>query len=197
MIYEEVKLPNPGILKTKIPDNVFQQIKSDALDDAQNQIPYNKNLVGQIKGEYEIRLTPDLQKVVNNMWIKYREAFDFSLDKQYNIPETAWINFQQKYEFNPVHHHDGAVAWVIWLTIPYDLDEELSVFPDSKNKSASLFYFYYNSLIGQQNGHPLMIDKSWEGNMVMFPALLQHSVNPFYTTDEVRISIAGNIHTYD
>ena len=27
----------------------------------------------------------------------------------------------------------------------------------------------------------------------MFPSLLSHNVNPFYTSDEYRISIAGNL----
>ena len=39
----------------------------------------------------------------------------------------------------------------------------------------------------------LPIDKNWEGYMIMFPANLQHCVYPFYTSDETRISFAGNI----
>jgi hypothetical protein len=30
--------------------------------------------------------------------------------------------------------------------------------------------------------------------MAFFPASLYHSVNPFYTSDEYRISIAGNVY---
>ena len=37
------------------------------------------------------------------------------------------------------------------------------------------------------------IDKNFEGYMVVFPSLLGHSVNPFYSTDEFRISISGNV----
>lgn len=194
MMYEEIRFPNPGVLKTRIPDDIFQQIKTDALNDANDQIAYNENLVGQIKGEYEIKLTPQLQKIINDMWIQYRHRFDCYLNEPYHIPDVAWINLQQKHEFNPVHRHEGIASWVIWLNIPYDLNDELNVFPDSRNKSASLFHFYYNSLTGAQDNYPLMIDKHWEGTMVMFPALLKHSVHPFYTTDETRISIAGNIY---
>ena len=32
-----------------------------------------------------------------------------------------------------------------------------------------------------------------EGTMLFFPAQLQHGVYPFYESDEVRISISGNV----
>lgn len=193
MLYDEIRFKNPGVLRTKLPDDIFNQLKADALADADNKIPYNHNLVGQINGEYEIKVRPYFERIINDMWIEYRNRFDYCHLKPYNIPETSWINVQKKHEFNPVHHHDGAVAWVIWLQIPYDLKEELSLFSSAKNQDASLFNFYYNTLTGTQDNHPLPIDKEWEGTMVMFPAMLKHSVHPFYTTDVPRISIAGNI----
>ena len=39
----------------------------------------------------------------------------------------------------------------------------------------------------------LPVDKTWEGMMLMFPSKLHHSVYPFYTSDEKRISVSGNI----
>ena len=197
MLYDEIRFKNPGVLRTKIPDNIFHQLKADALADADNKIPYNHNLVGQIDGEYEIKVRPYFETLINNMWIEYRNRFDYCRLNQYNIPETTWINVQQKHEFNPVHHHDGAASWVIWLQIPYDLQEELSLFGNAKNQDASLFNFYYNTLIGSQDNHTLPIDKGWEGTMVMFPAMLKHCVHPFYTTDIPRISIAGNISIHE
>ena len=38
-----------------------------------------------------------------------------------------------------------------------------------------------------------MIDKSWEGVMILFPADTAHQVYPFYTSDDYRISISGNL----
>lgn len=193
MLYNEIKLKNPGVLKTKLPDDIFHQIKADALADYDKKIPYNENLVGQISGEYEIQIRPYFETIINKMWIEYRDRFDYCRSDQYNIPEHGWINVQKKHEFNPVHHHDGAAAWVLWLQIPYDLQEELNMFPNAKSKDASLFNFYYNSFTGAQDNLALHIDKEWEGTMIMFPAMLKHSVHPFYTTDTPRISIASNI----
>lgn len=193
MIYEEIKLHNPGVLKTKLPDYVFKNILIDAQEDVENRIPYNNNLVGHIEHEYEIKVRPYFETVINNMWLEYRDKFQYHMTDQYYIPNTAWINLQEKYEYNPLHHHDGAVSWVVWLNIPYDLEEEFARFPNAKSKHSSLFSFYYNTLLGNQESHQLMVDKSWEGTMIMFPSMLKHSVNPFYTSDETRVSIAGNI----
>ena len=38
----------------------------------------------------------------------------------------------------------------------------------------------------------LPVDKSWEGKFAIFPSELQHGVNPFYTSDEYRITISNN-----
>ena len=37
------------------------------------------------------------------------------------------------------------------------------------------------------------MEKTLEGNMVMFPSRLHHQVYPFYESDKERVSISGNI----
>ena len=37
------------------------------------------------------------------------------------------------------------------------------------------------------------LDKKFEGTMLFFPSWLQHQVYPFYTSDEKRVSLSGNI----
>ena len=37
------------------------------------------------------------------------------------------------------------------------------------------------------------VDKSFEGKMIMFPASQYHAVYPFYTSDEERITVSGNL----
>ena len=36
------------------------------------------------------------------------------------------------------------------------------------------------------------LDRNSAGKMVIFPATLKHSVYPFYTSDDYRISVSGN-----
>ena len=37
------------------------------------------------------------------------------------------------------------------------------------------------------------VDKTYEKKAFIFPAALQHSVYPFYGTDEYRITVSGNL----
>ena len=105
---------------------------------------------------------------------------------------TFWINYQKKYDFNPLHHHNGMYSFVIWWKIPYSIEEENSVFPKVEHKCNGSFSFYYG-----ENGivrlDQLPVDKTWEKKMCIFPANLQHGVNPFYTSDEYRITFSGNL----
>ena len=55
------------------------------------------------------------------------------------------------------------------------------------------FVFLMINEVGQIVSHAVPVDKEWEGKMALFPASLNHQVYPFYTSDEYRISISGNV----
>ena len=59
---------------------------------------------------------------------------------------------------------------------------------------ASTFQFVYTTALGNIANCPMFVESGWEGNIVMFPAKLLHMVYPFQTSDDYRISIAGNLH---
>ena len=39
----------------------------------------------------------------------------------------------------------------------------------------------------------LAVDKTFEGKMLMFDASQMHYVSPFYTSNDYRITVSGNI----
>jgi hypothetical protein len=41
--------------------------------------------------------------------------------------------------------------------------------------------------------HTIDVDKSFEGKMLMFPNSAYHTVYPFYTSDDYRITVSGNL----
>jgi len=51
----------------------------------------------------------------------------------------------------------------------------------------------YTTVIGKITKQKLDIDQDWAGRIVMFPNELAHTVYPFFTSDEHRISVAGNV----
>jgi hypothetical protein len=108
--------------------------------------------------------------------------------------DSVWVNFQSKYEFNPVHTHSGDISFVIWVKIPYYHSEELkneSVMY-SNNPLPGCFQFMYTDILGCIQTATITCDKTLERTMLMFPSKLNHMVYPFYTSDDHRISISGN-----
>ena len=131
-------------------------------------------------------------KIFNEFW--KRQVF---LTKNCEISiSSTWVNFQKKYEFNPPHYHTGVLSWIIFVNIPYDLEEENKVFPkiggDSSTSRLSFLTLNPHE-VGCINHVRLNVDKSYEGKIVVFPSTQQHQVFPFYTSDDYRITVSGNV----
>lgn len=150
----------------------------------------NSMLAGNIQHEYVMPseankiILPTLSQVA-------RGIID---EKNWKI-DALWINYQKKYEFNPLHHHSGVLSFVIWIQIPYNLSDEFSLnsVKNSNRPSPSLFSLVYINPAGVIEQKPIMLDKKDEGKFLVFPSVINHMVYPFYTSDEYRISIAGNM----
>lgn len=197
--FSEVRLNNPGVIKTRIPASVFADLTVDLQNQIdKRQIKYNGSLAGHIETELVYNINGEFKDCVEQTFLEYRKMFNFYENNKYTIDSASWVNFQKKNEYNPIHFHYEDVSWVIWVTIPYDLEEELKAanVKDSNYKTASMFQFIYNKLDGGIDSLLLEIDKSWQGVLMMFPSYLKHQVYPFQTSDEHRISIAGNIRVH-
>jgi hypothetical protein len=150
-------------------------------------------------------LTNLIDKEVVKLIHRFESKFNY-FDKMFNFVanvehhnvdiklERLWINFQQAGEFLPLHNHTGVYSFVIWVKAPFDIQDEIDSItnPDLiKNRSAH-FEFVYTDTLGKISTYNIPVDKKWEGRICVFPAELYHQVYPFYTTDDARISLAGN-----
>jgi hypothetical protein len=170
---------------TKVKNN-FNTLKAD-----------NNKLAGNIAREYNFdqSATDTIKKILSPYAKTYfetnRDLFQTSGEIKL---DSAWVNFQSKYEFNPMHSHGGDISFVIWVNIPYSYSDEMknkSVIY-SNNPLAGCFQFLYTDILGILRDETINCDKSLEGTMLMFPSRLHHTVYPFYTSDDYRISISGN-----
>ena len=94
-----------------------------------------------------------------------------------------------------MHVHDGLYSFLIWHKVPYTMKDEkerLASMMDNDFR-AGMFAFFFSDPSGKITQEALPVDKSWEGKVALFPANLNHCVYPFYTSDEYRISISGNL----
>lgn len=200
------ELPNLGILTCKVPTEILaklnERINTLVSTEFKDTTDHRKYLLGHLKQEYRLdECIPDLEpfiihlaEIYNSRW-DYLQTIDFA-DGQFRLKlSNLWINFQKKHDFNPPHGHTGVFSFALWMRIPYDLKEEEAVYPEVSGgpPRTSKFTFHYSNILGQQSHYVMPVDKSYEGVICLFPSDLCHSVNPFYTSDDYRISISGNL----
>ena len=192
---ETHQLPNKNFILVNAPEQVMTEIKEQVdaiMSGAKTPVMFNSRLAGQIKGEFALELSDASKKLIELLGAEYLKRNNLDVADAVKFQES-WVNLQVKHEYNPLHDHSGVLSWVIWVNIPYDLEEELKMFPTAKNQDVSMFSFVYTTVLGEIASFNLCIDKSWEGRMAIFPAKMKHQVSPFYTSDGVRISVAGNL----
>jgi hypothetical protein len=187
---------NIQFLITTLPENLFKEVQKQVFNMGK-RVDHQHKLAGHIKEEYDFLVSNNLKSYLLDMALEY-----IGLNNNENIDTSdvslqQWINFQRKYEFNPIHNHTGLVSYVIWVKIPFTNEKEHKMFPKLKvnDYNSGKFVFVYPN-----NLDPLSVmtygipaDKRFEGHILMFPSTLQHMVYPFYTSNEYRISIAGNL----
>tara|TARA_X000000368_G_scaffold44993_1_gene32320 strand:- start:677 stop:1294 length:618 start_codon:yes stop_codon:yes gene_type:complete len=205
MTFDHVQLPNPGLTRGVIPQEIYQALNKEIVDihsDDSNTMKMNKSLAGQITKEYQITKSRQLlDPYLEDMAKAYQQQWNYYPKENPNdnklIVESVWVNMQKKLEVNPLHNHDGTLSFVAWLHIPFKLEDERKVENIKNSRTvelASTFQFVYSQVLGNIVNYPLFVDNGWESRIVMFPAKLLHMVYPFQTSDDYRISIAGNLY---
>jgi hypothetical protein len=198
------ELKSPGYITAKVPAEIMR-----VFDNAVNDVKLNggqdmaHRLAGHLDNQINLMnrkdcvdaITPfvyDLARLYD-MRFDYMRRFQTREDDQLLYLQALWLNLQKKHEFNPLHKHGGVYSFAIWHTIPYDINDEINMFK-TKHSKASCFEFGYVDALGLQQFETIPVNKSYEGVICFFPAVLHHGVYPFFTSDDYRISIAGNLY---
>lgn len=205
-----IDFANLGVLESTLPEDLFQLLKTSIDNLTEDSETYNTRLVGHIREEYSLdHINKEMSGYIialahawNDAYPGYLKKFEeVSKSNDYELELTSlWVNKQKKYEFNPLHTHPSVLSFVIWVKIPYNLEDEINYFPpvsgsssDRGNVHTSKFCFVHLDILGMIKQIPVPVDSSYEGTIMMFPSSLNHMVYPFYTSDEYRISVSGNI----
>ena len=160
-------------------------------------------MVGHIEKEFLlVDCLPALKTELNLLKTTYENYFNRYLKSlnccTHNVAfvlNNVWVNFQKKYEFNPIHNHSGVYSFVIWVKVPYKLIDEKQFSPGREANCAlsGKFCFVYTDVLGAIHQHTIPVDSSYEGKIILFPAKMSHTVYPFFSSDDYRISVSGNI----
>jgi len=191
-------LPTPnrktGYIIESLPDKFHSLM--DLYVNMRHTDELTSQLVGHLNSSYTIDHTNKINHEFNNYIIDLSLKLDMFLDSKYETLKIKkfWINYQKKYEFNPIHLHGGDFSFVIWYKIPYIAEDEETFFKLDSKTINGCFNFHYE-LEDTVESLTLRVDKTWEKTICVFPAKLQHSVMPFYTSDEYRITFSGNLES--
>jgi len=194
-----------GINHEYLPVDLFNKLKEE-ITLLKGKVGHQKKLVGNIKEEWD--LAPSIHifnsyilSLINknethlNYLSKERDKF-FPEGRDLLVQLTSfWVNFQKKYEFNPVHEHNGLFSFIIFVKIPYDLEKERKEGPGSLSNSnySSCLQFFSTNVRGKTYVETIDVDKSYEGGIYFFNAETKHCVYPFFSSDDYRITVSGNI----
>jgi hypothetical protein len=204
--WETCIFPNIPFYRTELPDNILKRLWSYV---EKATVTNNHSLAGNITKSMYLDDEDNYfeRHVLRDMCKKYMDPRFVGTDSHlYSIKSLTdlhmdlvldkfWVNFQNQNEFNPIHNHGGIFSFVIWMKIPTDWREQHEI-PFVKSSNAPLasdFQFTYSDILGNHQTFNIMMDKSREGWMLLFPSSLKHQVYPFYNCDEQRISISGNL----
>jgi hypothetical protein len=180
-----IQFHNPGVLINKLPEKIFLELKEPLIQNYKN-IFLSKSIL-------DCRMFDGLESFIHQIYTDWCLMFN-ETPKPISINDL-WVNYMRREEYSPMHNHKAPIVFVIWIKIPYNnKDEQLF---NSKsialNKNGN-FEFAYSMLTGQVNTHRIILDQEMEGSLIMFPGSIHHIVYPFFSCDDVRISVVGNIH---
>jgi len=194
-----------GINHEYLPVDLFNNLKIE-IQNLRGKIGQQGRLAGNIKEEWNLESSIHMfNKYIINLINKHplhlehtnRERKKFV--NRDRVPPLQlidfWVNFQKKHEFNPLHNHSGLFSFVIFVQIPYDLKKELAEGPGSLSNSnqTSCLQFHIINPLGKIQDETVFVDKSYEGGIYFFNAETMHCVYPFFTSDDYRITVSGNI----
>ena len=190
------RFPNIGWLSVTTPIWARIAIEDSIKDPGQD---WRLNLAGHTQGakqlpdlinnnEYEMWLT-ELARQYDDEFPAYRNTISYHRGEMDLRLDDVWVNYHHKHDFNPMHWHDGVFSFVTWIKVPYNTEQERDQFV-TKYPLAGEFSFTVTDVMGEIHDH-VVPQEEW--TTLFFPSRMRHKVHPYYSTDEVRVSLSGNL----
>lgn len=211
--YEGHRFSSPGYMRCTLPEQVKKEVQStiEKIDRGEIKTDDHRSvLAGHLQKETTFPITENLNYLVKTMCREFDNVFYFKNSVQFYHPDyineclakgyvfdyvlrDLWINYGKKYDFNPVHKHAGCYSFVLWVKIPYKSEDEAKEYPLVRNGglSGKFKFLFQRANVPGFIGNEVVDAVEWD--LILFPAVLNHTVYPFYTSDEERISISGNL----
>ena len=153
-------LKSPGYLMAEVPSPVVAELRKSMYElEKSSENDARDSLRGHLEEEWTLPLTKEIKSFTRCLSYEYVNQFGFQpalgmAERMHDINNSdvelkrLWVNYQKKYDFNPLHIHSGIFSFVIWVQIPYDLEEERKRYPKTSGNETASFMFQYNTALG-------------------------------------------------
>ena len=192
-----IKYFGPSIAKTKIPENIIDQLNSYidriAIDrQKSNELNMGFELAGDVTQEFKL----EREFMSKSGWLNFlanvtREWIKTETGEKITKFEMieSWIVRQFKNEYNPIHWHNGHISGAGFLKLPDTFGTHVQ---DKRNKNyvGGTLNFIHGSKQFMSNSKFKIIPQV--GDFYFFPHYLMHIVYPFHGTNEERRSVSFN-----
>ena len=195
----------PDMGNFQVPSEVLDRLLklTDKVLEDEKRIDWGHNLVGNVKEEpwvsnealKEAGLYEYLQAMLYNYVWNSLTRSGHELEKLSVHLDHMWIVSQYAGEYNPIHFHTYCdISSVIYLKVP-EFEDRLKTkkLPEYKTQRDGMIEFVYKTACptGMEKGSISFMPQ--EGQLVVFPSNLLHTVYPFQGKEERR-SVAFNSH---
>ena len=193
----EIKI-DTGVSTFELDEKTKETLKKMSQLKEQHPELCTQELVGAIEEEYscsENEIEYISSKIIPLIQQTNYYKHVFGNAKEIRV-QNMWWNYQKRYEYQAPHTHSGDMSFVIWLNMPYDIENERKEGLSSKSLRFMdcKFAFMFPNNYRQSFPIEFELDKSDEGCGVIFPSSMTHFVTPFSTCDGERVSISGNFN---
>ena len=192
-----IKHFGPSIAKTKIPQDIVNQLNSyidKIIVDEQktNKLNMGLELAGDVTQEFKL----EREFMNKSGWLNFlanvtREWINSHSGEKITKFEMieSWVVRQFKNEYNPIHWHSGHISGAGFLKLPQTFGSHVQDKRD-KNYVGGTLNFIHGSKQFLSDSKFKVTPKV--GDFYFFPHYLMHTVYPFKGTDEERRSISFN-----
>jgi len=195
---------NPGILSHKLNkdhmDLLWSYIKDSTkrggwVLDENNKVIERDNFQEWSLEDTSNRFCSEVLDPAINKYIEYWGYPTACLGTHFPIPKFSrfWVRLSGRGEYQALHEHQSIWTFIVWMNIPFEPEDEHSEKENDAHPEGANVTIIYTDAVGRIRKHPYELGKKDEGTILIFPSSLNHIVYPHHTTDEYRISIAGDI----
>lgn len=202
MDFKLITLPTFGILESKLDQKQIDLLKSYIRESAPDGYTFDENSdpithssdnqwsLLDVDGQFQKEvLIPLVSEYVNAWGHPYNKKTSLTHDYVMN---RFWVRITTPDQYQSLHDHQGVFSFIIWINIPTDWRDERAA-GEFSHPEASDFQIAYTDTIGRVQKKNYLLDKSMEGTIIIFPSDFNHCVYPSFTSDKLRISVAGDI----